>query len=77
MTIFPGIDADHWLDAEPSDAELSAIEAEWPQIQAEMDQLDFQLERLHIAHRLETPVKRSARRRAHRVLSATALTAVA
>lgn len=73
MYIFSSREPDSWLDAvEPTDAELMAIEAEWPSIEADLILLDVELSR----QSSDAQIHRQARRSTRRVLSGSARTAV-
>lgn len=76
MTIIssPRAEVGDWLDtAEPTDADLRAIEAEWPSIEAELVLLDAEIGgHVHAAPAAST-VHRRVRRRRRRILSAAAM----
>lgn len=71
MTILSSSHPDSWMDdAEPTDAELMAIEAEWPSIEAALILLD--VEASQYASGYAVAVHRVRRRRTRRVLSGVA-----
>lgn len=55
-------------DREPTDAELAAIEAEWPQIEAELELLDAQITALTTRQETGELAWRRLRRTQRRVL---------
>lgn len=68
MNIFSSRSQDFLVDvAEPTDAELEAIDAEWPAIEADLILLDVELSAYASRHAMR--VNRVKRRRTRRVLS--------
>lgn len=67
MSILSSYEPGDWFDAaEPTDAELVAIEAEWPSIEAELILLDVEANQYATGYAVT--VHRVTRRRTRRVL---------
>ena len=78
MTILSSDTPDPLADvAEPTDAELRAIEAEWPSIETDLIELDLHILLQALKSEVTVTTRRRNRRRGRRVLGGTSRMAVA